>query len=57
MKPRTKESFSDLQLLEFEASLARKLRFHESCGCDLNVKICMKVANGALAADFLSFWH
>ena len=27
-KPRTKASFSPLQLLEFEGSLARKLRFH-----------------------------
>ena len=72
--PRTKASLSYLQLLEFEGSLARKLRFHifnswnlkeashesfvfMNLGWDLNVKICMKVANRNLAADFFGFWH
>ena len=43
-----------LDFLEFEGNFARKLRFHPST---LGIHGCMKVANGALAADFFSFWY
>ena len=46
--------------LHFLRSYNLKDASHESFvfmnhGCDLNGKICMKVANGALAADCLDF--